>query len=288
MRPVMGEQAFNTFGHILQNVLDIVNENLLKVAGQNITLKSLVSFIPILNETLVSAFGFRPDILEQILNAAIVEPQNFAKLFVTANYKDELCNSEDRLSSIVSLPSTVNAMELQLIFCQIDDMNIEQEIQNRLHSLALDFWNVNSSMTPDWAAIFASSHELTANIQNLIRNPPSFDFSNVGSIIAQFNTSELSISIKAYEFLSIVLNGTSAGEMFNSYFRSAEAIFEFLNHLFARIQPEGQNINLGSLFKNVTFVQNLLEITFKLQPDVVTGLLSVYMRPQKVNMLKRQ
>ncbi|XP_041364383.1 uncharacterized protein LOC121379797 [Gigantopelta aegis] len=278
LSPLLDQEQFRQVGLVLQTVLQLFNENVISMNNGSYTLNSMFLKIPVLHD-IVSALNLSPDVLDALLKSPVNNPHRLAETLTVASTKDAVCANSEMWRDILSLPDSFNTSALNEAFC---NQNISNIVENLVKNLDLenliDFLG-NSSAEPDWTTIFTQIQELVKNLNSLITNPPSFNFSeSMAAMESAYNTSELWNFISIYSTLSKIFGNSSEFDAVEGYLKGATVVFDFLNDILDKAKVTGVTLDLASLFKDSPTFIKLFNVFLNLNPDPLTGLLSIQLK----------
>lgn len=273
---------------VAQTVMRLVNENLLALQSQNLTLENVVQRVPILQEVF-SALGVQGDILDAMLKAPVQSGQMLVEALLTSGSSAQasVCNIT-RLQELLELPASFDTTALYQAVCL---NNATEAVNNLVRNLDLQglIDNLESpTAAANWSRIFQQSEELQQNLQDLINHPPSFNASSLLAVLeSSFNTSDMwqMASMFNYNQLAGLLEAFPELKMLEGVMKSAEVLVEFLDNLANRLVVDGVTLDLASLFSSSPSFVRLMDAALHTQPNLVTVLTLVQLRPSKVRQI---
>ena len=282
MSPLFDKEQFRQVGLVLETVVRILNENIVNMTNGSYTLNSMFVKIPVLHD-IIKALNLSSDVLDALLKSPINNPQKLAEAFSVASSRDAICADSGLWRDILTLPDSFNTSALNQALCNqnatiiIENLVKNLDLQNLIDSLG------NSSAEPDWKALIKQTQELVENIKSLIANPPSFNFTeSMAALESAYNTSNLWNFISVYATLSKIFGNSSEFEAVEGYLKGANVVLDFLNDLLDKVKVTGGTLDLASLFKGSPTFIKLFNVFLGLNPDPLTGLMSIQLKTSQV------
>lgn len=283
--PLLELDGFKQMGIVLNSVLDILNENLAALQNTTLTLGNAVNKIPALQE-FFHALGLDSSSLESLLNAPITNLTKLAELLLSTNMKGEFCTT-NRWRDIIHLPDSFNTSGLFYAVC---DDNVTPLLDNLKHvynlQTMIDALNDGSSHFQDWDQSVDKIFKMVDYVKALTDNPPQITTdATLEKLKASYtNTTQLWKMFYAFSALHQAFRNDSIFTgPFEGVFRVSNVLLNFLDEMVARMKIQNGRLDLASLFKDVPEFVNIVNGILDMNPDPLTGLFAVQLKPTEVD-----
>lgn len=270
---------------VAQTVMRLISENLVALQGQNLILDNVVQRVPILREVF-SALGVEGDILDAMLKAPVQSGQMIVEALLANGSlaQESMCNIT-RLQELLELPASFDTTALYRAVCLNNATEAVDNLVRNLNLQGLIDGLESPAASANWSEIFRQSEELQQNFQDLLSHPPSFNATSLlATLESSFNTSDLwqMTSMFNYNQLFGLLGAFPELEAVEGVMKSAGVLAEFLDDLVKRLEVDGVTLDLASLFSASPSFVRLMDAALHTQPDLLTVLTLVQLRPSKV------
>ncbi|KAK7500956.1 hypothetical protein BaRGS_00007836, partial [Batillaria attramentaria] len=264
MSAVPGD-PFHQMGLVMETVLRLINENVVALQNQNLTLDNMFERVPVLQQVM-NALGVEGELLDTLREA----PVKSMELLIEAMLSDgssayrAICET-GQIQDMLELPPTFNTTALYGTVCLKNTTTVVENLVSNLDIQGLIDGLESMSAVANWSAVFKESEELQRNIENLIQNPPP-------------------LAAGRWAFpCPDALKQVPGFEAANSILKSAAVVTEFLDDLVNRLTVDGMTLDLASLFSESPSFVRLVDALLHTQPDLLTALSAIQLNPAKIS-----
>lgn len=257
----------------------------------DLTLDTLLQSAPSLHRIFTS----QPEILS-LLQASISNPAVLMEVFSKPDPISHLCKaSDDDYRLMFQLPPDANITAIRGALCSLNVSLLEQDIINLydLNAVIRKLESIMNGTEPlaqiQWSDLMRAGNNIANKINDLIRQPydTAIDTdalqSTLQNLYSKLDITNASTIISAFNKILSLIGGPEIGTMVDSYLSIFSAILDYSLDLLDKLTMNYGYLDISSLFKDSTNLQNLLTLTFSLEPDVVTAILGSSVKFEKVS-----
>ena len=286
-----GNSDIEALNSLLQDMVTSLNHYILKLPSGELTLYDLFKDTPELVDLIRSSVDLWPDLIETLLYASVSDPKYIIDAVSSGDPFGYMCDdAATDLREVFDLPDDTNIEDLHDAVCSVNDTAISEELQKLLDLEGVITGNFDSSPF-NLTEFMKVSNDLNVNIMNFLLNvtkftPPEFDVNRVANTVEEFfEKVDLRDIDNLWPLLDSVLNllyGTDASNVVSTYYRALRLVTDYVNDIFDKVDLSDMKLDVADLFPNSDHVLELLDTTFGVGPDVISGLADVTLTPKKV------
>lgn len=282
---ILPQDPFRQIGILVESVLKLINLNLAALQNQTLAFEDVFSKIPAF-QNFFNTLGIQGDALDSLLSAPVNSTQLFLKLIFSegVDIQDSVC-ATGRLEELLHLSTTSGTTALRAAICSSNFIQILASVSDEFNIQELIDSLGSANVFANMSAIFKEVEKLQNNIENLMRNPPSFNASSLFGMIDNPNilTDMWRLAGEYTSLMGGFVADVPQLQVVDSFLKSSAVILEFLDAFTRRLAIQGGSLDLSSVFSESPTFRKMVDAMLETQPDIVTAFLTIIIKPSKVS-----